>query len=421
MRIRTILILGVVVREAFSFWTGHPFDFEIWVRTGYWVVRGLSPYAPLPFAPGVSFANDFGNGSNAAIGYLPFWPLLLGAIYELYSGVGSGNRFVYYFLVKQPIIFADVLLAFLLFVYVRRQNPDLAPKVLALWLFSPITIIISSIWGTFDSMAMVFVMMALLAPAGRARSAWDGIATFVKSIPVIFILPLSYSRENRWVNFAIALGIPVVSTAAIVFLAGWPVTGQHYTVLSTLENTLQVYGFPLSLWGTWVFLNTVNAISNSMFQSVLSWGVFLWIPAVVVASLGARRWFGFGTDRSVVQSMLVIILTFLLVRGQVNEQYSIYLLALLLIDATLWNPKRMRLFYVVSAVVIAAIVTNNVFLIRFLSPVYPNALQVEANLIASTGQLRNVLLYAEGLAFSGLNIWYLAALIKERRPRGYEP
>ena len=313
-----------------------------------------------------------------------------------------------------------MLLAFLLFVYVRRQNPDLAPKVLALWLFSPVTIIISAIWGTFDSMAMLFVMLALLAPAGRARSAWDALATFAKSIPVIFILPLSYARENRWANFAIALGLPVVSTAAIVFLAGWPVTGQQYTVIGTLANTLQVYGFPLSLWGTWVFLNTLNVISDSTFQSVIGWGVYLWIPAVVLASVAARRWFGSGTDRSVVQSLLVIVLTFLLVRGQVNEQYSIYLLALLLIDASLWSPKRMRLFYAVSGVVIAAIVTNNLLLIRFLSPVYPGALQLEASLIASTGQLRNVLLYLEGLAFSGLNVWYLAALIKERRPGGYE-
>jgi hypothetical protein len=421
MRVRTLLVLGILVREVFSFWTGHPFDFEIWVRTGYWVVRGLSPYAPLPPAPGVSFAYDFGNGSNAAIGYLPFWPLLLGAIYELYSGVGFGDRFVYYFLLKQPIIFADVLLAFLLFLYVRRQNPELAPKVMALWLFSPITIIISSIWGTFDSMAMSLVMLALLAPAGRARSAWSGLATFVKSIPVIYILPLSFSRERRWTNFAIALGVPVLSTVVIVYLAGWPVTGLHYTVISTLENTLHVYGFPLSLWGTWVFLNSLNVVSNSTFYSVINWGAYLWIPAVVVASLAARSWFGSDSDRGVVQSLLVITLTFLLVRGQVNEQYSIYLLALLLVDASLWNPGRMRLFYVVSAVVLAAIVTNNVLLIRFLSPVYPNALQLEASIIASTGPLRNVLLYAEGLAFSVLNLWYLAALIKERRPRGYGP
>ena len=420
MRVRTILVLGIAVREAFSFWTGHPFDFEIWVRTGYWVVRGLSPYAPLPFAPGVSFANDFGYGLNAAIGYLPFWALLLGGIYELYSVVGFGNGLAYYFLLKQPIIFADVLLAFLLYLYVKRQKPDLAPKVLAVWLFSPVTIIISAIWGTFDSMAMLLVMIALLAPPGKARSAWDGVAAFVKSIPVIFILPLSYARGKRWTNFAIALGIPVVSTAIIVYIAGWPVTGQHYTVLSTLENTLQVYGYPLSLWGTWVFLNNLNVLPDSVFQGVLSWGVYLWIPAVVAASLAARRWFGFDTDRSVVQSLLVIALAFLLARGQVNEQYSIYLLALLLIDATLWSPKRMRLFYAVTLVIVAAIVTNNVLLIRFLSPVYPGALQFEANLITSTGQLRNVLLYIEGLAFSGLNIWYLAALIKERRPRGYQ-
>jgi len=121
-----------------------------------------------------------------------------------------------------------------------------------------------------------------------------------------------------------------------------------------------------------------------------------------------------------VQSLLFITLTFLLVRGQVNEQYSLYLLALLLIDAALWNPQRMRLFYAVSGVVLAAIVTNNILLIRFVAPIYPNALQIETNLIASVNELRNVLLYIEGLAFSGLNLWYLAALVKERRPRGYE-
>ena len=415
-----MLVLGVVVREAFSFWTGHPFDFEIWVRTGYWVVRGYSPYAPLPYAPGVSFANDFGGIFHAAIGYLPFWPLLLAGIYELYSGVGFGDRFVYYFLLKQPVIFADVLLAFALFVYVKRHNPDLAPKVLALWLFSPVTIIISAIWGTFDSMAMLVVMMALLAPAGRARSAWDGIAAFVKSIPVIFVLPLSNSRESRWTNLVIALGVPVLLSVVIVYIAGWPVTGQQYTVVTTLANTLQEYGFPLSLWGTWVFLNTMNVISNSTFQSVIGWGVYLWIPAVVAASLVASRWFGSDTERGLLQSLLFITLTFLLIRGQVNEQYSIYLLALLLIDVALWSPQRMRLFYAVTVVVLAAIVTNNILLIRFVTPIYPNALQIEANLIASVNLLRNVLLYIEGLAFSGLNIWYMAALMKERRPRGYD-
>jgi hypothetical protein len=164
----------------------------------------------------------------------------------------------------------------------------------------------------------------------------------------------------------------------------------------------------------------LGVVSDSTFQSVFGWGGYLWVPAVVIASLLARRWFGFGTDRGVVQSLLVITLTFLLVRGQVNEQYVVYLLALLLIDAALWSPKRMKLFYALSAVIIAAVVTNNILLIRFLSPVYPNALQLESSVISAINPLRNGAVYLEGLAFSLLNLWYLAALIKERRIGGYD-
>ena len=415
MRVRTILILGMVVREAFSFWTAHPFDFEIWVRTGYSVANGMSPYSSMPYAPGLSFANDFGTPVNhAAIGYLAFWPILLGAIYELFSLVGSGNRFVYYFMLKQPIIVGDVLLAYLIFLYVSRRNPEMGTKVMALWLFSPFTIILSSIWGIFDSLAVAFVMLALLAPEGRARSAWEGVAIFVKSIPVLYILPLTFSREKRPLNFAVALSIPVFFTVLAVYLIGWPADA----VTTTLADTLGKKGFPLSLWGTLLYLNNLKIISDSTLGSVFSWGGYLWIPAAIIASLLARHWFGFGTERGVVQSLLALTLTFLLVRGQVNEQYAIYLLALLLVDVALWSPKRMRLFYALSVVIVAAVISNNLLLIRFLSPVFPGALDLEAQLIAAVAPIRDAVQYIEGLAFCALNILYLVALINERRAQG---
>jgi hypothetical protein len=409
-----MLVLGLAVREAFSFWTGHPFDFEIWVRAGYWVWRGFSPYAPMPSAPGLTFANPFGNLLHAAVGYLPFWPLLLAGIYGLYTVVGFGDRFVYYFLIKQPIIIGDVLVAYLLYRYVSERNPELAPKVMALWLFSPFTIIISSIWGTFDSLAILFVMLALLARAGRTRAAWDGFATFVKSIPLLFILPLSYSQDKRVANFLVALGLPSILALLVVFLAGWPVAGQTFTVSTTLANTLRVSSWPLSLWGTLLFLNAEHVVSNAVAYNIISYGGYVWVAGFVISSLLARRWFGFGTERGVIQSMLVIVLTFLLVRGQVNEQYTLYLFALLLIDVALWSPQRMRLFYALTLVMLVETVTNNLLLIRFVSPVYANASGLEASLIASTGQLRNVLLWLEGLVLCGLNIWYLASLIRER-------
>jgi hypothetical protein len=237
---------------------------------------------------------------------------------------------------------------------------------------------------------------------------------------VLFIQPLSYSREKRLANFSIALGIPVIFTLIVVFIAGWPVINQEYTVSATLENTLHVWGFPLSLWGTWVYLNTQHVISNATFHGVLDGGgEWVWIPACAMMSLLARRWFGSGTDHSVVQSLLVVYLTFLLVRGQVNEQYAIYLLALLLIDASLWNPKRMKLFYAVSVVITAAVVTNNILLLRFVSPVFPGVQQLETQLIGQIDPFRNGALFVEGIAFCALNLLYLASLIRERR-RGFD-
>src|SRR5206468_12504221 len=40
-----LLLLGLLVREAFSFWTGHPYDFELWIRNGYFVSQGATPYS----------------------------------------------------------------------------------------------------------------------------------------------------------------------------------------------------------------------------------------------------------------------------------------------------------------------------------------------------------------------------------------
>ena len=92
-RIATALLIGLLIREIFSFWTGHPFDFELWVRLGCAMVHGGDPYGSLPPVLGLSFANVYSSQNSATIGYLPFWPILTGLLYIVYSKVGFGNRF----------------------------------------------------------------------------------------------------------------------------------------------------------------------------------------------------------------------------------------------------------------------------------------------------------------------------------------
>lgn len=122
-KVLLILLLGVLIREAFSFWTGHPSDFELWVRLGYAFTHGGDPYGILPPVPDLSFSSTFSEQNTATIAYLPFWPLVTGLMYATYSLIGFGNRFAYYFLLKQPVIAGDVGLAYLLYSYVSAKQP----------------------------------------------------------------------------------------------------------------------------------------------------------------------------------------------------------------------------------------------------------------------------------------------------------
>ncbi len=412
MKVRVLLVLGLLAREAFSFWTGHPFDFEIWVRTGYWVGHGVSPYLPMPPAPGLSFANDFGGpGLNPLVGYLPFWPVLMGALYKLYVVIGSPSRFVYYFLLKQPSIVCDVLLAYYLYRYVERRGSNQASFVLKLWLFSPLNIVLSAVWGMWDAVPLLFVALALTARPGAYRGVWSGIATFAKSIPIIFAIPLA-SGPKPWRNLALALGIPVLASLAIVWLAGWQITSFQIAVQSTLSRG----GSSLSLWETVYYLNSVGVVSNSVLNLFSSTG-YVWIAAVAVATVLAYRWFGFDTERGVIQSMLLITLTFLLLRGVVNEQYALYFYALALIDVALWSPQRRRLVLVGIAAVFLFNFTNVLLFIRYVTPIVPQALTIEANIVAKISPERNGLLFLEAVVFWVVEIYDFYWLARERNVR----
>ena len=414
IKIGVLLLAGLIIREAFSFWTGHPFDFEIWVRAGYWVARGYNPYSSLPFAPGVSFAKDFGGpGSNfsAAIGYLPFWPVLLAGLYDLYALIGSPSPFVYYFLLKQPVIICDVLVAYFLYKYVDERGSDKASFVLKVWLFSPYTIVLSGVWGMFDAIPVLFVVLALTARPGAYRG-YLGRARDVRQVhPADLHIPLVRGPKPIR-NLALAIGIPAVASLSIVWIAGWPVS----VVGTTLQSTVTKGGSSLSLWEILFYLNTLGVVSNAAL-GLFSPAGYVWLVAVPVATVLAYRWFGFDTERGVVQSLILITLTFVLLKGVVNEQYAVYLFALALIDVALWSPRRTKLVLVGIATVFVFNFTNVLFFIRYVTPILPQALTIEANIVANIGPERNGLLFLEAVVLWVVEICYFYSLANERGVR----
>lgn len=406
-----LLLLGLTIREVFSFWTGHPYDFELWVRLGYAMIHGGNPYGFLGPAPGLSFANLYSLRDSATIAYLPFWPLITGVLYMLYLTIGLNDRFLYYLFLKQPTILGDVALGYLLYSYVRLRNLNSSVWVLRFWMLCPFTIILSGIWGMFDSLAMAFVMISIMTTRHLKRAFWAGLGTFAKSIPVIYTIPLSLKSRRNWQSFLVAIALPIGFSAATFAVMGWSLT----TVTSALSYTVTRSGESMSVWDLFFYFNYQGIIPTlDPFVSDLL-GI-LWIPAVIIFTLIAYRKFGFDSDYGLIQSLLVVTLSFLVFKSRVTEQYAIYLLALSTVDFALWNPNRKPLFLATAGVALLYLVMNNFLLIRFLSPVYLDYGQIENGLSQVIGPARLAVNFLSGSVFTALNAGYLISILRSKSP-----
>ncbi len=359
------LFAGLAVREAFSFWTGHPFDFESWVRTGYVVAQGRNPYVQFwPPVPGVSFGYLGQEISSAA--YLPFWPALVGEIYRLWLAAGGGNRFVLYFLLKQPGIAADVTTAYLLFRLTERWtgSPSAAKGILAFWSFFPYAVVISAIWGQFDSLVVVVLLALFYARTPIERNVVHGVGIFVKWLTAIF-LPLEIFRERgvRRLSFAVALALPLALSVAVFVAEGWTFAGIGPVALSQSHGEGQGMNY--------AFLLSLGAVSHVLFRVPYFYAVavYLWVPGVIVAGWVAAKWVRPGDPRTELRAILLVLCVFLLLRWGLYEQYLLYLFSLMVLDVTAFHPGRRSVFLFTYVLGSVDLVVNNDLGLRFLSPI----------------------------------------------------
>jgi len=359
-----ILLLGFLIREGFSFWTGHPYDLDSWIRTGYAVAHGTNPYLAFwPAVPGVSVG--FLNQTLPSASYLPFWPAMLGGLYRTWEAVGGGDRFVLYWLIKQPPIIADILTAYLLFQLVRRWTGSVTSAVVALtyWSLFPYAILITGVWGQFDSL-VVAVLLAILYVRGLpSRNLLIGLGIFVKWLTAIF-LPLEVFRERglRRLGFLLALALPFVLTLAVFVGLGWSFEGIQATAGSQTHGGGggMNYAFALSFGPLPAILFAVP-----WFYLVV---VYLWVPGVVLGGWLAARWLRSTDPRTELRAMMFVTSLFLLLRWGLYEQYMLYIFSLLVLDIVAFHPDRRAFFRLTYVLASAYLTANNTLGIWFLSP-----------------------------------------------------
>jgi hypothetical protein len=267
-------------------------------------------------------------------------------------------------LVKLPLIASDALVALLLYRLVRNQtgNEKLANLVPLIWFLNPLTIWISSGWGTFDTLPALFTVLALYL-VFDGRFALSGISLAVaiglKYYPVVLTLPLFILALDRGGRRGLAesLGstgltsllffVPSLSdvTSGFTFLAGGQVpSGLHYSGLSFWTGiTLFFPASPQTI---------VSAAITIMLLGVSY--LWMWRRKVNVDQESGAIYFGL--------PILVLLLAFRFV----GENYFVWLLPFGSILAT--TRTRISLLLILSLLALASALTGS-FLPYYLLPV----------------------------------------------------
>ncbi|RLE61007.1 MAG: hypothetical protein DRJ32_02005 [Thermoprotei archaeon] len=383
------IIIAIILREIVCFWTGHPWDFEIWVRVGKLTSMGNNPYTWLFYDEEVSFAP---YPVMTSIGYLPFIALLSAGIYLLYSVSGFSCKYFYYFLLKQPFILGDILSALALAKYseIRGLNEEKCLDVLRLWLFNPLVIYFSSIWGMFDSIIIFLVFVALIylehGEYFKASLAL-GVAVFVKIIALIYVpLILLFRRRKIATGIAyilLAVSIPVVLTAIPFIVLGWPTHG--ITECMTYQSGPPAYG-GMSFFSIIEYISLILTLDPnlSLLLSkfwIIMLGITYLLTLVEAISIESRRIRIRYRRIDVLDAKILVASAFIPFRPFSAEQWSLYLFAPLTIKFAKEDERNhSRFFLVIAILVFLYTLTNNTLFIRYLSPLSAKAFYMDLTL-----------------------------------------
>jgi len=350
------IALGLVIRELLAPWTGHPYDFEVWIRLGFYMQSLGNPYRTLPYVQGLSF---FPNATTGSISYPPLSAFIFAATYKLYTLLGDPSRFLYYFLLKQPMVWADVGAAVVLArIILLSGDAKSARTAFLVWIYFPLGIIISSMWGQLDPTSLFLALLAIyyfLSSKWLISATMLGLSIYLKTLPLVFLpVFLMQARTGAKVKLGyslVSLAVPVAGTLVPALAFNWGYRGIYsnfsFQVVSPFPGEMSALGL--------VYL--AIPLSNLVHLFTIS----IWVPVLLVAYIYIWK-----KGLPLASGLLLAILCFSTARPFLPEQWTVYPLAFLLLVQTRENIGHFLGLAISST---TFLVVGNALLVRFFGPV----------------------------------------------------
>lgn len=334
-RLIATLLLAFFSRIIFSPFFGHPWDIYIWLKSGELALSNINIYL-------LENPVDYPWGFYA---YPPAWLYWL-AIVAIVGRVVE-NLYFTVFMIKLPIIFSDILAGFLIFRIAQKlgYNEKKAFIISCIWLFNPITFFVSSIWGMFDSIAVLFMVAGLSSILdGKYMRAGilTGVGISVKLLPALLIPPsiiylIKFKQEGKkkvLVNLLIIpslifllvslpfLNTPVQYLTHILQHAESVGTFTYWTALSAVINTSIFWFLPILIYGV-VLAASFRKLKNGMHE--------------YIRLLGATALTFIATSPKVnIQHTLIFIPLVLLYYGFLERKDVVYKFTYFIVAGVIW-------------------------------------------------------------------------------------
>ncbi|MDV3104413.1 hypothetical protein [Thermococcus waiotapuensis] len=235
--------------------------------------------------------------------------------------------------VKSLFIIADVGVGILLYLFLRKKSEKLALGVSSLYLFNPMVIYVSSVYGMFDGLALLPFLLGLYFVENGRKNLGYGLIGFSLAVKHTIIFPalvvLWDELLDKWKTpgaLKESLGSFVAGTA-IPFLPFLLKPASLLGIPDLLQGMKPDYTYPIAynLNGIVSLLTFVHEISglNTLFY-MRHWAIFS-----VLALMGVL--FTHYRLRNLRVSIALAYAAFLLTYWRVNTQYSLPLIAFLLL------------------------------------------------------------------------------------------
>ncbi|HKW44696.1 MAG TPA: phospholipid carrier-dependent glycosyltransferase [Candidatus Eremiobacteraceae bacterium] len=300
------------------------------------------------------------------VDYPPGYMLVLWCVGQLFKLFFVSNDYYHLlFLVKMPAILSDIGIGLLIYLIVRRQWPMAAAlSAVAVFVLNPASWFVSAYWGQADSVAAVFLVLAVyLALKDRFEWAWAALAfaVLIKPQPLVIAPLLVFWQLRRQAPWRLLLA-PLIG-AAVAWLGSLPFAPafdpaavltwlyqRYQTGISVYQvnsaNAFNLYSIVRDMWQPDTEIVRVclppglggGCVPGLGFPQY-DWGIAIFVFLLV--ALTWRQWRTTGDDVEsgqreyrFVAACFIALLGYFMLTTRVHERYMFSALA---IAPLLWN------------------------------------------------------------------------------------